>query len=71
MMSVLATLLKWLRWCLQLLLKTGPVPVHVAFIMDGNRRFAERQHMDTASGHAQGYHKVIGGDQVQGSVQTA
>jgi len=32
----------------------GPVPEHIAIIMDGNRRFAERIGMGTAQGHAFG-----------------
>jgi len=32
----------------------GPVPEHIAIIMDGNRRFAERIGMNTAQGHAFG-----------------
>ena len=39
-------------------LKAGPLPKHVAFIMDGNRRYAERQHMPRINGHQQGYSKA-------------
>ena len=53
-----AVFLTCLRWAMQLLLKTGPVPRHVAFIMDGNRRYADRQHVDKVTGHTQGYRKV-------------
>ena len=40
-------------------LTAGPLPSHVAFIMDGNRRFAE-SHLgtrDAAEGHAAGYRR--------------
>ncbi len=40
------------------MLKAGPIPTHVAFIMDGNRRYAERLHMARISGHQQGYNKA-------------
>ena len=43
-----------------MLLQLGPLPAHVAFIMDGNRRFAERYHQDRSSGHAIGSQKVSG-----------
>lgn len=39
-------------------LRSGPIPEHVAIIMDGNRRFAERKRVSRATGHALGYEKV-------------
>lgn len=39
-------------------LQCGRVPDHVAFIMDGNRRFARRRHMPTQEGHAEGYNRL-------------
>jgi len=39
-------------------LRFGPVPQHIAFIMDGNRRFAERRSEDRAAGHTYGFYKV-------------
>lgn len=35
-------------------LLAGPIPNHVAFIMDGNRRFARRKNEPVAKGHDQG-----------------
>eukprot|EP01129_Flabellula_baltica_P013499 TRINITY_DN6275_c0_g1_i1.p1 TRINITY_DN6275_c0_g1~~TRINITY_DN6275_c0_g1_i1.p1 ORF type:complete len:258 (+),score=23.82 TRINITY_DN6275_c0_g1_i1:54-827(+) len=35
-------------------LKAGPIPSHVAVIMDGNRRFARHHNLQTIQGHAQG-----------------
>lgn len=35
-------------------LLAGPIPNHVAFIMDGNRRFARRHNEPVAKGHDQG-----------------
>ncbi len=55
---VLAWLQRLLRRLVYLLLRTGPIPQHIAFIMDGNRRFAEQCHLDRMAGHLQGYKKV-------------
>jgi ditrans,polycis-polyprenyl diphosphate synthase len=39
-------------------LRAGPVPRHVAFIMDGNRRFADAHGWERAQGHARGFDRV-------------
>lgn len=40
------------------ILKCGPIPQHVAFIMDGNRRFATRRGLPSkAHGHFHGFTK--------------
>lgn len=40
-------------------LKAGPVPKRIAFIMDGNRRFARTHNMRIASGHEQGFERLL------------
>ncbi|MCJ1312189.1 cis-prenyltransferase [Agyrium rufum] len=35
-------------------LRQGPVPQHIAFVMDGNRRFAKKQQIETVEGHNMG-----------------
>ena len=49
---------RYLRQLVGTVLGYGPVPRHVAFIMDGNRRFAERRREDRAAGHTYGFYKV-------------
>lgn len=35
-------------------LRQGKVPRHIAFIMDGNRRFAKKEKKESLSGHIEG-----------------
>jgi ditrans,polycis-polyprenyl diphosphate synthase len=60
--GVLSGCLRWLeqlarRWITDCLLQ-GPQPRHIAFVMDGNRRFASRTKQLTIEGHRFGYYKV-------------
>lgn len=48
----------WVQRLAANVLKCGPVPKHVAFIMDGNRRFAKKNSMDRAEGHLKGFDKL-------------
>lgn len=41
------------------LLRQGELPRHVAFIMDGNRRFAQREHLPTSEGHSRGFDAML------------
>ena len=36
-------------------LRQGPIPQHVAFVMDGNRRYAKNHHIETLEGHSLGF----------------
>ncbi|KAI7828286.1 dehydrodolichyl diphosphate synthase [Kickxella alabastrina] len=40
------------------ILKQGPVPQHIAFILDGNRRFARLHNMTTKEGHRLGLQNI-------------
>lgn len=40
------------------ILKVGPIPAHVAFVMDGNRRFAKRNHEEAREGHNAGFESL-------------
>lgn len=51
--------LSWTQRLALKILRTGQVPRHVAFIMDGNRRFANKQHLSSAiDGHVHGFSKL-------------
>ncbi|CAI2350352.1 unnamed protein product [Caenorhabditis sp. 36 PRJEB53466] len=47
----------WWQWLLrQFIALGGPVPRHVAFVMDGNRRFAKTKHLgNVIRGHEKGF----------------
>ncbi|KAK3069315.1 cis-prenyltransferase [Teratosphaeriaceae sp. CCFEE 6253] len=63
-----ASLRRWLvglppvEWALQQVrellintLKCGPIPQHIAFVMDGNRRYARTHKLETVQGHHLGF----------------
>jgi len=39
-------------------MRTGKIPQHVAFIMDGNRRYAKRESISRKDGHSKGFDKL-------------
>ncbi|KAL6011948.1 hypothetical protein ACLOJK_002414 [Asimina triloba] len=45
----------FLRRCLFRLLSHGPMPKHVAFILDGNRRYARKRRLQEGDGHHAGF----------------
>lgn len=49
----------WTRRLLAAVLASQPVPQHIGFIMDGNRRYAEQRHLRKVEGHSFGYSKLI------------
>ncbi|DBA74691.1 TPA: hypothetical protein ACH3X2_009356 [Trebouxia sp. C0005] len=57
--EVAACVWEAIKKCLIAVLRAGPIPKHLAFIMDGNRRFATKQGLQTITGHQQGYLKLL------------
>nr|CAD7591093.1 unnamed protein product [Timema genevievae] len=45
------------KFCIRVI-QCGPIPKHVAFIMDGNRRFAQKSNMKKIEGHSRGFDKL-------------
>ncbi|KAG8143148.1 hypothetical protein E2320_000414 [Naja naja] len=45
------------RFCASVI-KAGPMPKHIAFIMDGNRRYAQKHKVKKLEGHSQGFAKL-------------
>nr|XP_022918026.1 dehydrodolichyl diphosphate synthase complex subunit Dhdds [Onthophagus taurus] len=45
------------RFCVNII-KSGQVPRHIAFIMDGNRRYATKNHIKKVAGHKSGFDKL-------------
>ncbi|XP_008795438.1 dehydrodolichyl diphosphate synthase CPT3-like [Phoenix dactylifera] len=45
----------FLRKCLFFVLSFGPMPNHIAFIMDGNRRYAKSRRVKQGNGHRAGF----------------
>jgi Putative undecaprenyl diphosphate synthase len=43
------------RCALLAVLRSGPIPQHVAFVMDGNRRYARTKGMKVLQGHIDGF----------------
>ncbi|BFZ09403.1 hypothetical protein BsWGS_12442 [Bradybaena similaris] len=48
----------WVQRACEAVLTTGPVPQHVAIIMDGNRRFAAKKSLAKSEGHVKGFDKL-------------
>lgn len=50
-----ARLTTYLRDILLSILAAGPIPQHVAFVMDGNRRYARSKKKLIQQGHSDGF----------------
>lgn len=57
--SLVTYIKMWLLYLLLDILATGPVPRHIAFIMDGNRRYARRLGKEGKDGHSDGLKNLL------------
>ncbi|CAI6365598.1 unnamed protein product [Macrosiphum euphorbiae] len=48
----------WMQRCCAQVLTYGEIPKHVAFIMDGNRRYAKKKCVAKQEGHVRGFDKL-------------
>ncbi|GAB2282261.1 Dehydrodolichyl diphosphate synthase cpt3 [Dionaea muscipula] len=53
--SMLDGLGRVLRKCLFSILVVGPIPNHIAFVMDGNRRYSKKHNLVSDTGHRAGF----------------
>ncbi|XP_020091277.1 dehydrodolichyl diphosphate synthase 6-like isoform X2 [Ananas comosus] len=53
--NLLGSASRLLRKCLFSILSFGPMPTHIAFIMDGNRRYAKKRSIKQGVGHRDGF----------------
>ncbi|ELU38481.1 dehydrodolichyl diphosphate synthetase [Rhizoctonia solani AG-1 IA] len=54
-MGVINFIVDWLTRLVIYILSAGPVPQHVAFVMDGNRRYARHKQVEVSEGHTDGF----------------
>ncbi|KAK4874725.1 hypothetical protein RN001_014085 [Aquatica leii] len=55
---IVSNSLTWFqKFCINIL-KCGPIPQHVAFIMDGNRRYAKKKQVEKRIAHTRGFDKL-------------
>ncbi|KAK6241422.1 hypothetical protein SCA6_006811 [Theobroma cacao] len=59
MLNFLSKVVRFLRKCIFSVLSVGPVPAHVAFIMDGNRRYARQHNLKEGAGHDAGFSALM------------
>ncbi|GAB4841712.1 Dehydrodolichyl diphosphate synthase cpt3 [Ancistrocladus abbreviatus] len=57
--SIVGSLGNVLRKCLFSILSMGPIPHHIAIIMDGNRRYAKKHNLAEGTGHRLGFVALI------------
>ena len=53
--NLVDTVVDFLTRLVIFILSSGPVPKHVAFVMDGNRRYAKHKKVEVAEGHVEGF----------------
>ncbi|KAK4350849.1 hypothetical protein RND71_030162 [Anisodus tanguticus] len=49
----------FVRQCIFSVLNVGPIPSHIAFVMDGNSRYSKKQNLVDGDGHRAGFSALI------------
>ncbi|CAL9079741.1 unnamed protein product, partial [Musa textilis] len=57
--KILGRLWRLFRRWLFLTLSIGPMPEHIAFILDGNRRYAKKKNLKMGAGHNVGFNSLV------------
>ncbi|TVU12391.1 hypothetical protein EJB05_46032 [Eragrostis curvula] len=57
--GVFSSFQNFIRKCLIAVLSYGPMPKHIAFIMDGNRRYAKFRSIQEGTGHRVGFSSLM------------
>ncbi|XP_022971913.1 dehydrodolichyl diphosphate synthase 6 [Cucurbita maxima] len=57
--QIIERVTSFFRRCAFNVLSMGSIPIHVAFIMDGNRRFAKKKKLAEGAGHRFGYLSLV------------
>ncbi|GLT42341.1 hypothetical protein SLA2020_163440 [Shorea laevis] len=57
--QIFSNFVSFLRKFIFRILSIGPVPNHIAFIMDGNRRYGKKQNLMEGAGHRAGYSALM------------
>ncbi|KAM7521700.1 hypothetical protein LguiA_011602 [Lonicera macranthoides] len=57
--SMIGNWLCFLRKCFLCVLSIAPIPNHIAFIMDGNRRYTKKQNLIDGAGHRAGFSALM------------
>ncbi|XP_017970656.1 PREDICTED: dehydrodolichyl diphosphate synthase 6 [Theobroma cacao] len=52
--KILSGWIRFVRKCFFRVLRVGPIPSHIAVIMDGNRRYAKKKKLEEGAGHDAG-----------------
>ncbi|KAL4377951.1 hypothetical protein GQ457_02G003800 [Hibiscus cannabinus] len=59
LIQMYGNIVNFLRKCVFYILSVGPIPNHIAFIMDGNRRYSKRLNLMQGAGHKVGYSALM------------
>ncbi|TYJ43960.1 hypothetical protein E1A91_A03G189100v1 [Gossypium mustelinum] len=59
MMKFLSKVVRFFIKCMHCVLSVGPIPSHIGFVMDGNRRYARQNKLKQVAGHEASYFSLM------------